>query len=235
MGSCHRPRPRDQVCPRESATLSPNRLARPVPPYPQTSGLAAPFDHSEAQSLAKMRLLRRNWECFGTRLLRRLWHRSGPRHRRRHSPSGPELPHATGQGSEPPVRKKQTWGGIEPENTRKPQQPVENSSRKSQRRESGDTLSSSIRNGEDLMANKRGEATSTSAAAAAAQTLRSKSASKAAKTAAASALTQRGSKEVTSAKAASAAAKALRDPKSSKAAKTAAASALTQRPGKGKR
>lgn len=81
----------------------------------------------------------------------------------------------------------------------------------------------------------KSESTSKRVASAAAKTLRDPKASKAAKTAAASALTQKGSKEVTSAKAASAAAKTLRDPKASKAAKTAAASALTQKPAKGRR
>jgi hypothetical protein len=83
-----------------------------------------------------------------------------------------------------------------------------------------------------MAAKPKSESTGSKAAAAAAKVLQDPKASKNAKTAAASALTQSKSKEVTSAKAASAAAKVLKDPKASKAAKTAAASALTQRPGK---
>jgi hypothetical protein len=86
------------------------------------------------------------------------------------------------------------------------------------------------------MAGKRSsESTGQRAASAAGKTLRSPSATKAAKSAAASALTQRKSAEVTSAPAASAAARTLANPKASAAAKSAAASALTQRPGRGKR
>jgi hypothetical protein len=82
------------------------------------------------------------------------------------------------------------------------------------------------------MAAKKSESTGSKAATAAAKVMKDPKASKDAKTAAASTLTQSKSKEVTSAKAASAAAKVMKDPKASKAAKTAAASALTQRPGK---
>jgi hypothetical protein len=78
----------------------------------------------------------------------------------------------------------------------------------------------------------KGESTSRKVAAAAAKVLKDPTASKDAKSAAASSLTQSKSKEVTSAKVASAAARVLKDPKASKEAKTAAASALTQRPGK---
>lgn len=78
------------------------------------------------------------------------------------------------------------------------------------------------------------ESTGKRAASAAARTLRNPSASKAAKSAAGSALTQRKSTEVTSRKAASAAAKTLRSPSASKAAKSAAGSALTQRPNRRK-
>lgn len=84
------------------------------------------------------------------------------------------------------------------------------------------------------MATRKSESTGTKAAGAAAKVLKDPTASKAAKTAAASALTQSKSKETTSAKAASAAAKVMRDPKASKDAKTAAASALTQKVGKKK-
>ncbi len=81
---------------------------------------------------------------------------------------------------------------------------------------------------------KNSEVTGKRAASAAARTLRNPNASKAAKSAAGSALTQRSSgqknSEVTSKKAASAAAKTLRNPNASKAAKSAAGSALTQRP-----
>lgn len=83
---------------------------------------------------------------------------------------------------------------------------------------------------------KRGnrESTGKRAASAAAQTLRNPNASKAAKSAAGSALTQRKSTEVTSAKVASAAAKTLRNPNAGKAARSAAGSALTQRPNRRK-
>jgi hypothetical protein len=61
--------------------------------------------------------------------------------------------------------------------------------------------------------------------------MNSKTASKAEKSVAASALTQKTSAKNTTSKAvAVAAAKILRDPKASKAAKSAAASALTQKP-----
>lgn len=59
--------------------------------------------------------------------------------------------------------------------------------------------------------------------------MRDPKASKAEKSVAASALTQKGSTEKTSAKVASSASKVLNDPKASKAAKSAAASALTQK------
>lgn len=58
----------------------------------------------------------------------------------------------------------------------------------------------------------------------------SKIASKAERSVAASALTQKSSGKATSKAVASAAAKILKDPNSSKAAKSAAASALTQKP-----
>lgn len=71
------------------------------------------------------------------------------------------------------------------------------------------------------------------AASAAGKTLSSSKSSPAAKSAAGSALTQRGSaKEVTSKATASKAAKVLSSPTASKAAKSAAGSALTQRPGR---
>jgi hypothetical protein len=73
------------------------------------------------------------------------------------------------------------------------------------------------------------ESTSSKVASAAAKVMKDPKASKEAKTAAASALTQKGSNEQTSKKAASAAGKVLKDPKASKEAKTAAASALTQK------
>ena len=76
---------------------------------------------------------------------------------------------------------------------------------------------------------RKSESTGSKAATAAAKVMKDPKASKNAKMAAASALTQSKSKEMTSAKAASAAAKVMRDPKSSKSAKTAAASALTQK------
>jgi hypothetical protein len=74
-----------------------------------------------------------------------------------------------------------------------------------------------------------GESTSKKVASAAAKVLKSKSASKAEKSVAASALTQKGSKETTSAKVAKSASQIMHDPKASKAAKSAAASALTQK------
>lgn len=84
------------------------------------------------------------------------------------------------------------------------------------------------------MAKTKGESTGSKAAAAAAKVLKDPTASKDAKTAAASALTQSKSAETTSPKAASAAAKVLKDKTASKEAKTAAASALTQKAGKKK-
>lgn len=67
------------------------------------------------------------------------------------------------------------------------------------------------------------------ARSAAAKVMKDPKASKDAKTAAASALTQSKSKEATSPKAASAAAKVMKDKNASKDAKSAAASALTQK------
>lgn len=78
----------------------------------------------------------------------------------------------------------------------------------------------------------KSEKTSRAAASAAARTLSNPKASAVAKSAAGSALTQKGSKEVTSAAAASKASATLRSPTASKAARSAAASALTQRPSK---
>lgn len=79
------------------------------------------------------------------------------------------------------------------------------------------------------MAGKKSEQTGKAAASAAGKTLQSLSATKAEKSAAASALTQtKTAKEQTSPKAASQAGKVLQNPKSPPAAKTAAASALTQ-------
>lgn len=80
----------------------------------------------------------------------------------------------------------------------------------------------------------RSESTGKRAATAASRTLRSPIASKAAKSAAGSALTQVRSSEVTGKRAASAAAKTLRSRTASKAAKSAAGSALTQRPSRKK-
>ena len=73
------------------------------------------------------------------------------------------------------------------------------------------------------------ESTGKKTSATAAKVLKDPKASKDAKTAAASALTQSKSKEVTGAKAASAAGRVLKDAKASKEAKSAAASALTQK------
>jgi hypothetical protein len=73
------------------------------------------------------------------------------------------------------------------------------------------------------------EATSSKVASAAAKVLKDKSASKDAKRAAASALTQTKSREVTGKGVATSASKVLRDKSASKEAKSAAASALTQR------
>lgn len=66
-------------------------------------------------------------------------------------------------------------------------------------------------------------------ASAAAKVLKSKTATKAEKAVAASALTQKGSNEKTSAKVASSAGKVLASKTASKEAKAAAASALTQK------
>ena len=78
----------------------------------------------------------------------------------------------------------------------------------------------------------KSESTSKKVASSASKILHSKTATKAEKSVAASALTQTKSKEVTSAAVASKAAKIMDDPKASKAAKSAAASALTQKVGK---
>lgn len=75
----------------------------------------------------------------------------------------------------------------------------------------------------------KSESTGKGAASAAARVMKSKTASKAEKAVAASALTQKGSNEKTSAKVASSAAKVLKDKNASKDAKSAAASALTQK------
>jgi hypothetical protein len=75
----------------------------------------------------------------------------------------------------------------------------------------------------------KSESTSKKVASSAAKVLKSKTATKAEKSVAASALTQKGSKETTSAKVARTASQVLRDPKSSKAAKSVAASSLTQK------
>ena len=75
----------------------------------------------------------------------------------------------------------------------------------------------------------KSESTSKKVASAASKVLKSKSARKAEKSVAASALTQKGSKETTSARVAKAASKVLSSKTASKAAKSAAASALTQK------
>ncbi len=75
----------------------------------------------------------------------------------------------------------------------------------------------------------KSESTSKKVATSASKVMRDPKASKAEKSVAASALTQKGSTEKTSAKVASSASKVLNDPKASKAAKSAAASALTQK------
>jgi hypothetical protein len=76
----------------------------------------------------------------------------------------------------------------------------------------------------------KSESTSRKVSSAASKVLRSKTASKAEKAVAASALTQtKSAKETTSKKVASQAAKILHNPKASKAAKSVAASALTQK------
>ena len=86
-----------------------------------------------------------------------------------------------------------------------------------------------VDNPTDGLTMAKNESTGKKAALAASKVLSDPKSSKAAKTAAASALTQSKSTETTSAKSASAASKVLNDPKASKAAKTAAASALTQK------
>lgn len=75
----------------------------------------------------------------------------------------------------------------------------------------------------------KSESTSKKVASAASKVLKSKTATKAEKAVAASALTQKGSTETTSAKVASSASKILRSKTASKEAKSAAASALTQK------
>jgi hypothetical protein len=76
----------------------------------------------------------------------------------------------------------------------------------------------------------KSEVTSKKVSSAASKVLRSKTATKAEKSVAASALTQtKAPNETTGAKVASAAAKILHDPKASKEAKSVAASALTQK------
>lgn len=85
------------------------------------------------------------------------------------------------------------------------------------------------------MATKNREVTSKKAASAASKVLRSGSTSKASKSAAGSALSQRKAPaKVTSKRAASAASKTLRKGSTSKTSKTAAGSALTQRPNRKK-
>ena len=79
------------------------------------------------------------------------------------------------------------------------------------------------------MASSKGGSTGSKVASAAAKVLHSKTATKAEKSVAASALTQKGSKEQTSAKVASSASKLLNSKTASKAAKSAAASALAQK------
>jgi hypothetical protein len=76
----------------------------------------------------------------------------------------------------------------------------------------------------------KSESTGKTVSSAASKVLRSKSASKAEKAVAASALTQtRSANETTSKRVASAASKILHDPKASKEAKSVAASTLTQK------
>ncbi len=75
----------------------------------------------------------------------------------------------------------------------------------------------------------KSESTSKKVASSAAKVLKSKTATKAEKSVAASALTQKGSTETTSAKVAASASKILRSKTASKEAKSAAASALTQK------
>lgn len=79
------------------------------------------------------------------------------------------------------------------------------------------------------MAKKPADSTGSAAAKSAAKVLKDPKASKDAKTAAASALTQSKSKEQTSVKAATAAANVLSNAKASKDAKSAAGSALAQK------
>jgi hypothetical protein len=80
-----------------------------------------------------------------------------------------------------------------------------------------------------IVGSNSGSTSSTKAASAAGKVLASTSATKAQKSVAASALTQKGSTEKTSAKVASAASKILQSKPAAKAAKSAAASALTQK------
>jgi hypothetical protein len=79
------------------------------------------------------------------------------------------------------------------------------------------------------MSMAKSESTSKKVASAASKVLKSKTATKAEKSVAASALTQKGSTETTSAKVAASASKILRSKTASKEAKSAAASALTQK------
>jgi len=79
------------------------------------------------------------------------------------------------------------------------------------------------------------ERTSRKSASAASRTLQSESTSKAAKSAAGSALAQTGTQKTTSKSAAKAASRTLRSPSASKSSKTAAGSALTQRTSAGRR
>lgn len=78
---------------------------------------------------------------------------------------------------------------------------------------------------------RKSDSTSKKVASSASKVLRSKTATKAEKSVAASALAQKGSDEQTSAKIAKAAAKILKSKTASKEAKSAAASALTQKTG----
>ena len=75
----------------------------------------------------------------------------------------------------------------------------------------------------------KSESTGKKVASTASKILQSKTASKAEKSVAASALTQSRSREVTGKAVASKASKIMADPKASKAAKSVAASALTQK------
>ena len=75
----------------------------------------------------------------------------------------------------------------------------------------------------------KSESTSKKVSSSASKILQSKTASKAEKSVAGSALTQRRSKEVTGVRVAASAAKILKDPKASKVAKSVAASTLTQK------